>query len=272
MIGLSRSEPTEHAAVPAPGPAVECAHVHKWFGRLHVLDDVSLTVQSGEVVVMIGPSGSGKTTLLRCMNHLERIDDGELRVNGEPVGYRRNGKGALVEQTEAEVARQRREIGFVFQHFNLFPHLTAAENVTLAPVKVRRSSRESADAGARQLLARVGLEEKYDVYPRQLSGGQRQRVAIARALAMKPKLMLFDEPTSALDPEMVGEVLEVMRGLAADGMTMVVVSHEIGFARSVGDRLVMMDAGHIVESGLPENVLDHPQEHRTQTFLSKVLH
>ncbi len=252
-------------------PAVECISVQKTFGRLQVLDDVSLTVERGEVVVMIGPSGSGKTTLLRCMNHLERIDSGELWVNGHLIGYRRTVKG-LVEESEAEIARQRAEIGFVFQHFNLFPHLTAAQNVTLAPVRVRRMPRAEADANARELLARVGLADKCDTYPRQLSGGQRQRVAIARALAMKPTLMLFDEPTSALDPEMVGEVLEVMRGLAAEGMTMVVVSHEMGFARGVGDRVVMMDAGRIVEMGPPERVLDQPQEERTRTFLSKVLH
>lgn len=251
---------------------VRAEGVHKWFGRLHVLDDVSLRVAQGEVVVIIGPSGSGKTTFLRCMNHLERIDDGRLWVNGHLIGYRESAKGRLLEESEAEIARQRAEIGFVFQHFNLFPHLTAAENVALAPVRVRRSQKSQAGEAARQLLARVGLEDKCDVYPRQLSGGQRQRVAIARALAMKPALMLFDEPTSALDPEMVGEVLEVMRELARDGMTMVLASHEMGFARGVADRVVMMDAGRVIESGAPDELLDSPREERTRAFLSKVLH
>jgi polar amino acid transport system ATP-binding protein len=255
-----------------PRPAVEATGVHKWFRRVHVLDDVSLSVAQGEVVVIIGPSGSGKTTFLRCINHLERIDEGRLLVNGHLIGYREAQGGRLVEDSEAEIARQREEIGFVFQHFNLFPHLTAAQNVALAPVRVRKVDKEQALAEATRLLARVGIEEKRDVYPRQLSGGQQQRVAIARALAMKPALMLFDEATSALDPEMVGEVLEVMRELAAEGITMVVVSHEMGFARGVGDRVVMMDAGRIIEVGRPDEVLDHPREERTQAFLSKVLH
>lgn len=273
MTRTSVAAPSAAGEAPdAAGDAVRCTGVHKWFGRLHVLDDVSLTVAPGEVVVMIGPSGSGKTTLLRCMNHLERIDAGELRVNGHLIGYRQTAKGGLVDESEAEIARQRAEIGFVFQHFNLFPHLTAAQNVALAPIRVRRLDRSQADREARELLVRVGLEDKCGAYPRRLSGGQQQRVAIARALAMKPRLMLFDEPTSALDPEMVGEVLEVMRGLAAEGMTMVVVSHEMGFARSVGDRVVMMDAGRIVETGAPGELLDHPREERTRAFLSKVLH
>jgi polar amino acid transport system ATP-binding protein len=246
--------------------------IHKWFRRNHVLDDVSFEVKQGEVVVIIGPSGSGKTTLLRCMNHLERIDDGKLYVNGHLIGYEVNAKGRLVNCAEAEIARRRREIGFVFQQFNLFPHLTALENVTLAPVRVRRAGRAEAVAEGRRLLERVGLSDKCDAYPRRLSGGQQQRVAIARALAMKPALMLFDEPTSALDPEMVGEVLEVMRELANDGMTMVVVSHEMGFARSVGDRVIMMDAGHIVETGPPGEMLANPRAERTRVFLSKVLH
>jgi polar amino acid transport system ATP-binding protein len=271
MIGDALNHSTDMAGARTTTHAVECIGVHKSFGRTQVLDDVSLTVERGEVVAMIGPSGSGKTTLLRCMNHLERIDAGELWVNGHLIGYRQTSKG-LVEESEAEIARQRQEIGFVFQHFNLFPHLTAIENVMLAPVRVRRIPREQADRDGRDLLARVGLSEKCDTYPRQLSGGQRQRVAIARALAMKPSLMLFDEPTSALDPEMVGEVLEVMRSLAADGMTMVIVSHEMGFARSVCDRVVMMDAGRIVEIGPPGQVLDQPREERTRAFLSKVLH
>lgn len=260
-------------AVAANGePAVLGAGIHKWFGKVHVLNDVSFGVANGEVVVIIGPSGSGKTTLLRCVNHLERIDKGRLLVNGHLIGYRENAKGELTEESEAEIARQRQEIGFVFQQFNLFPHLTAVENIALAPVRVRKSARNHAMAQARQLLARVGLEDKHDAYPRQLSGGQQQRVAIGRALAMKPKLMLFDEPTSALDPEMVGEVLEVMRELARDGMTMIVVSHEMGFARSVADRVIMMDQGRIVETGPPGQVLSEPGEERTRAFLSKVLH
>ncbi len=260
------------AAAQAADLAVQGIGIHKWFRKNHVLDDVSFEVKQGEVVVIIGPSGSGKTTLLRCINHLERVDDGKLYVNGHLIGYQVNAKGQLVNCAEAEIARQRREIGFVFQHFNLFPHLTALENVTLAPVRVRRTARAKAMAEGRRLLARVGLADKCDAYPRRLSGGQQQRVAIARALAMKPALMLFDEPTSALDPEMVGEVLEVMRELAEDGMTMVVVSHEMGFARSVGDRVIMMDAGHVVETGPPGEVLANPRAERTQVFLSKVLH
>ena len=252
--------------------AVRAIGVHKWFGRAHVLDDVGLDVANGEVVVIIGPSGSGKTTLLRCMNHLERVDRGRLFVNGHLIGYRVDARGELTEESEAEIARQRQEIGFVFQHFNLFPHLTAMGNVALAPVRVRRAARDQVLAESRKLLARVGIEDKCDAYPRQLSGGQQQRVAIARALAMKPRLMLFDEATSALDPEMVGEVLEVMRELAAEGMTMVVVTHEMGFARGVADRVVMMDQGRIVESGPPAQVLDEPRHERTRAFLSKVLH
>ncbi|MGE5136408.1 MAG: amino acid ABC transporter ATP-binding protein [Gemmatimonadota bacterium] len=252
--------------------AVEGSGIHKWFGQVHVLDEVSFGVASGEVVVIIGPSGSGKTTLLRCMNHLERIDRGRLLVNGHLIGYRENAKGGLTEESEREIARQRQEIGFVFQQFNLFPHLTAIENVALAPVRVRKAARDRVLAEARQLLGRVGIEDKRDAYPRQLSGGQQQRVAIARALAMKPRLMLFDEPTSALDPEMVGEVLEVMRELAQDGMTMVVVSHEMGFARGVADRMIMMDQGRIIETGPPGQLLDQPAQERTRAFLSKVLH
>ncbi len=252
--------------------AVEGTGIHKWFGPHHVLDDVSLQVASGEVVVIIGPSGSGKTTLLRCLNHLERIDRGRLLVNGHLIGYRENARGELREDSEAEIARQRREIGFVFQHFNLFPHLTAEQNIALAPVRVRKAPRAQALDEARRLLARVGLDDKRGSFPGQLSGGQRQRVAIARALAMRPRLMLFDEATSALDPEMVGEVLAVMRELASDGMTMIVVSHEMGFARGVADRVVMMDAGRIIEAGPPAQVLDSPAHERTQAFLSKVLH
>jgi polar amino acid transport system ATP-binding protein len=219
---------------------------------------------------VIGPSGSGKSTFLRCINHLEKIDAGRLSVDGELVGYRERGD-RLYELPDREVCRKRSEIGMVFQHFNLFPHMTALENVVEAPIRVKKEARSSAEMRARALLDRVGLAEKVDAYPKQLSGGQQQRVAIARALAMQPKLMLFDEPTSALDPELVGEVLDVMRGLARDGMTMIVVTHEMGFAREVGDSLVFMDSGLIVEQGAPREVLANPQHERTQTFLSKVL-
>lgn len=266
------SPTADSAGLPGDQIAVQGTGIHKWFRSVHVLDDVSFEVRTGEVVVIIGPSGSGKTTLLRCMNHLERIDRGSLLVNGHPIGYRQKANGDLADESEAEIARQRQEIGFVFQQFNLFPHLTAIENVALAPVRVRKAAKAEAMAEARQLLARVGIEEKCDAYPRQLSGGQQQRVAIARTLAMKPKLMLFDEPTSALDPEMVGEVLEVMRELAEDGMTMIVVSHEMGFARGVGDRVIMMDQGRIIETGQPDELLDNPAHERTRAFLSKVLH
>jgi polar amino acid transport system ATP-binding protein len=251
-------------------PMVEAADVHKRFGRVEVLRGIDLTVQPGEVACIIGPSGSGKSTFLRCINHLERIDAGQMRVNGELIGYRESG-GKLYELRESEVARQRRDIGMVFQRFNLFPHMTAAENVMEAPRTVRREPRQTARKRAEQMLDRVGLSDKYDSYPAQLSGGQQQRVAIARALAMEPRLMLFDEPTSALDPELVGEVLDVMRGLAREGMTMVVVTHEMGFAREVGDSLVFMDEGRVVESGDPREVLSNPQQERTKLFLSKVL-
>jgi polar amino acid transport system ATP-binding protein len=251
-------------------PMVEAVEVHKSFGRVEVLRGIDLTVQPGEVACIIGPSGSGKSTFLRCINHLERIDAGQMRVNGDLVGYREAG-GKLYELRESEVARQRRDIGMVFQRFNLFPHMTAAENVMEAPRTVRREPRQAARKRAVALLDRVGLADKYDSYPAQLSGGQQQRVAIARALAMEPRLMLFDEPTSALDPELVGEVLDVMRGLARDGMTMVVVTHEMGFAREVGDSLVFMDEGRVVEAGDPREVLTNPQQERTKLFLSKVL-
>ncbi|GAA2549423.1 amino acid ABC transporter ATP-binding protein [Pseudonocardia hydrocarbonoxydans] len=249
---------------------VEALGIHKSFGRVEVLRGVDLTVMPGEVACLIGPSGSGKSTFLRCINHLERIDAGRMRVDGDLIGYRERG-GKLHEMRESEVARQRRDIGMVFQRFNLFPHMTAAENVMEAPLTVRRESRRAARARACALLDRVGLADKYDTYPVQLSGGQQQRVAIARALAMEPRLMLFDEPTSALDPELVGEVLDVMRGLAADGMTMVVVTHEIGFAREVGDTLAFMDEGRIVESGDPRDLVTNPREERTRAFLAKVL-
>jgi polar amino acid transport system ATP-binding protein len=249
---------------------VKAENVHKRFGRMEVLKGISLEVQPGEVMCMLGPSGSGKSTFLRCINHLEQIDGGRLSVDGSLVGYReRNGK--LYELRESEVCRERADIGMVFQRFNLFPHMTALQNVIEAPIGVRRVPRADAAQQGRELLDRVGLADKVDAYPSQLSGGQQQRVAIARALAMRPKLMLFDEPTSALDPELVGEVLDVMRGLARDGMTMVVVTHEIGFAREAGDALVFMDGGVVVESGPPREVIANPKHERTRAFLSKVL-
>jgi polar amino acid transport system ATP-binding protein len=251
-------------------PMVKAEGVHKRFGRLEVLKGVNLEVQRGEVMVMLGPSGSGKSTFLRCINHLEKINAGRLSVDGELVGYRESG-GKLHELHEREVARKRAEIGMLFQHFNLFPHMTALENVALAPMKVAAVGREEARRRATELLARVGLSDKLDTYPAALSGGQQQRVAIARALAMQPKLMLFDEPTSALDPELVGEVLDAMRQLATEGMTMIVVTHEMGFAREVGDWVVFMDEGLVVESGRPDQVLVHPSQERTRAFLSKVL-
>jgi polar amino acid transport system ATP-binding protein len=254
-----------------PGTSmVKAEVVHKSYGRLEVLRGIDLEVWPKEVMCIIGPSGSGKSTFLRCINHLEKIDAGRLSVDGELVGYREH-NGKLYELPDHEVCRKRAEIGMVFQRFNLFPHMTALENVIEAPVRVKKEPRTSAVTRARALLDRVGLADKTDVYPNQLSGGQQQRVAIARALAMQPKLMLFDEPTSALDPELVGEVLDVMRALAEDGMTMVVVTHEMGFAREVGDSLVFMDGGVIVEKGKPREVLTHPQHERTRAFLSKVL-
>ena len=251
-------------------PMVLAEAVHKSFGPLEVLRGIDLTVETGQVMCIVGPSGSGKSTFLRCINHLEKIDSGRLAVDGALVGYRRAGD-RLHELREKEVARKRAEIGMVFQRFNLFPHMTALGNVIEAPVRVKREPRAEVLARARTLLDRVGLAAKADAYPSQLSGGQQQRVAIARALAMRPKLMLFDEPTSALDPELVGEVLDVMRGLAEDGMTMVVVTHEMGFAREVGDALVFMDEGVVVEAGHPRDVLTAPQHERTRSFLSKVL-
>jgi polar amino acid transport system ATP-binding protein len=251
-------------------PMVKSEAVCKHFGPLEVLKGIDLEVHRREVMCIIGPSGSGKSTFLRCINHLEKIDSGRLAVDGELVGYRRVG-GRLYELRESEVAAKRSEIGMVFQRFNLFPHMTALQNVIEAPLRVKREPKREVRDRARQLLERVGLSDKAEVYPSQLSGGQQQRVAIARALAMRPKLMLFDEPTSALDPELVGEVLDVMRGLAEDGMTMVLVTHEIGFAREVGDSLVFMDDGVIVEAGHPRQVLTNPQHQRTAAFLSKVL-
>ena len=252
------------------GAMVRAEGVRKSFGHVEVLKGIDLEVAPGEVVCVIGPSGSGKSTFLRCINHLEKIDAGRLWVDGHLVGYRERG-GKLHELRDREVAAQRRDIGMVFQRFNHFPHMTALENVVEAPVGVKGVRREEARARGVELLERVGLGERVHNYPNQLSGGQQQRVAIARALAMEPKLMLFDEPTSALDPELVGEVLDVMRGLAESGMTMVVVTHEMGFAREVGDALVFMDDGVVVEAGDPRRVLTDPQHPRTQAFLSKVL-
>jgi polar amino acid transport system ATP-binding protein len=249
---------------------VKAEGVHKRFGRNEVLKGIDLEVAPGEVLCLLGPSGSGKSTFLRCINHLEKINAGRLSVDGELVGYRQAGE-KLQELREAEVARKRAEIGMVFQHFNLFGHMTALENITCAPIRVKGVSREQARTHARELLDRVGLADKHDAYPSQLSGGQQQRVAIARAMAMDPKLMLFDEPTSALDPELVGDVLEAMKQLAGEGMTMIVVTHEMGFAREVADNVVFMDGGVVVESGAPQEVLANPRHERTRAFLSKVL-
>lgn len=249
---------------------VRAAGVHKSFGRLEVLKGINLTVARGDVMCLIGPSGSGKSTFLRCINHLEKINSGKLFVDGDLVGYRQQGQ-KLYEMGESGICAKRAEIGMVFQHFNLFPHMTALSNVAFGPVRVKGEPKGVAQQRAGDLLSRVGLAEKATSYPRQLSGGQQQRVAIARALAMQPKLMLFDEPTSALDPELVGEVLAVMRDLAEDGMTMIVVTHEMSFARSVADTVVFMDAGIIVESGAPQEVLENPQHERTRTFLRQVV-
>ncbi len=251
-------------------PMVKAERVHKRFGRLEVLKGVSLEVEPREVVCMLGPSGSGKSTFLRCINHLEKIDAGRLWVDGNLVGYRQAGD-KLYEQRDAEICRDRAEIGMVFQSFNLFGHMTALENVVEAPIRVKKLPKGTARARGKDLLESVGLADKLDAYPSQLSGGQQQRVAIARALAMQPKLMLFDEPTSALDPELVGDVLGVMRALARDGMTMIVVTHEMGFAREAADRVVMMDDGRIIEEGKPGELFERPKEPRTQQFLSKIL-
>jgi polar amino acid transport system ATP-binding protein len=251
-------------------PIVCAEGVVKHFGRLEVLKGVSLEVKAGETVCVIGPSGSGKTTFIRCINHLEKIDGGRIEVNGHLIGYReKNGK--LVEDSEDNIARQRCEIGMVFQRFNLFPHMTALENIIEAPLRVRKTPKALAIQEAEALLARVKLADKRDVYPGKLSGGQQQRVAIARALAMKPALMLFDEPTSALDPETIGEVLEAMKELAEVGMTMMVVTHEMGFAREAADRVVMMDEGRVIEEGTPEHFFQSPDNERTKQFLSKIL-
>lgn len=250
-------------------PAVEVDRVYKSFGSTHVLNGLSLTVAAGEVVCIIGPSGAGKSTLLRCINHLEPVTAGQIFVAGSRIGYEQR-KGKVYELAPRHVARQRRHIGMVFQNFNLFPHRTALANITEAPIYVRGLSEQVATARGHELLDRVGLAHKADSYPAQLSGGEQQRVAIARALAMDPQLILFDEPTSALDPELVGEVLTVMRNLAADGMTMIVVSHEMGFAHEVADRIAFMDTGVVVESGRPSDVLRNPTHDRTRAFLSRL--
>jgi polar amino acid transport system ATP-binding protein len=250
--------------------AVHAENVRKRFGRLEVLKGVSLEVRRGETVCLIGPSGSGKTTFIRCINHLEKLDEGRIEVNGRLIGYRES-NGRIVEDSERSTARQRTQVGMVFQRFNLFPHKTALDNVIEAPTRVLGVPRRQAVAEAEALLTRVGLADKCSTYPGKLSGGQQQRVAIARALAMKPAVMLFDEPTSALDPEVTGEVLAVMEELAHEGMTMIVVTHEMGFARVAADRVVMMDDGQIIEDGPPEHFFLEPREARTRQFLSKIL-
>ncbi|UII69606.1 amino acid ABC transporter ATP-binding protein [Pseudomonas sp. HN11] len=250
---------------------IEALDIHKSFGALQILKGISLQVRRGEVVVLIGASGSGKTTFIRCINLLEDIQGGRIRVNGRAMGYRERSDGSLVRDSERNIARQRRDIGMVFQRFNLFPHMTALENIIEAPIQVLGTPRAEALEQARGLLARVGLADKASHYPSMLSGGQQQRVAIARALAMKPQAMLFDEPTSALDPETVGEVLQVMKELAEEGMTMVVVTHEMGFAREVADRVVVLDQGELIEQGPAEQIFSHPSHPRTRAFLSRVL-
>jgi polar amino acid transport system ATP-binding protein len=250
---------------------INAQDVHKRFHTLEVLKGINLSVDAREVVVIMGPSGSGKSTFLRCLNHLEKIDSGRIEINGHFIGYRQAADGRLIEESDRVVARQRQEIGMVFQRFNLFPHMTVIENVMEAPVHVKRVPRDSARERAMDLLNQVGLPDKAGAYPAKLSGGQQQRVAIARALAMEPKVMLFDEPTSALDPELVGEVLDTMKTLAKSGMTMVCVTHEVGFAREVADRVVLVDGGVVVEEGKPETFFTAPQHSRTKQFLSKIL-
>ena len=273
--GIGMSDYSSHllddSGLSASGqPMVKAEQVWKSFGKLDVLKGIDLVVKPRETFVLLGPSGGGKSTLLRCINHLEKIDAGRLWVDGELMGYKEKGN-VLHEMAPRDVSRQRAKIGMVFQRFNLFPHLTAIENVMEAPIRVKKMNKKEAEGEAERVLCEVGLQAKLDVYPAQLSGGQQQRVAIARALAMKPKLMLFDEPTSALDPELVGEVLDVMKKLAHEGMTMVVVTHEIGFAKEAADGVALMDGGVIVEMGPPEQVLVNPREERTKLFLSKVL-
>ncbi|MGY6025469.1 amino acid ABC transporter ATP-binding protein [Streptomyces spinosirectus] len=261
---------TADAPADVEAATVEIHDVHKWYGSHRVLDGVDLTVRPGEVTVILGPSGSGKSTLLRVINHLEKPEIGHVSINGEPIGVKRQGE-RLKELSERAILTQRGRIGFVFQNFNLFPHLTVLDNVAAAPVATGRLGRPAAQELARELLGRVGLAEKTGAYPRQLSGGQQQRVAIARALALRPGVILFDEPTSALDPELVGEVLAVIRDLASSGTTLVIVTHEIGFAREIADRVVFIDGGKIIEQGPPSEVLDTPRHERTRDFLSKVL-
>ena len=250
---------------------VEMTAIEKWYGETKILDKVDFNVAKGEVVVLIGPSGSGKTTLLRCINHLETVQAGRILVNGKPIGYRMSNE-KLVADSERNIAQQRRDVGMVFQRFNLFANMTVLRNITLAPRQLRGMSEAEALAEARALLARVNLADKENAYPHELSGGQQQRIAIARALAMKPAVLLFDEPTSALDPEMVGEVLAVMKDLATSGMTMVVVTHEMGFARQVADRVVVMASGRIIEQGAPDQIFGAPQHPKTQALLNSVLH
>jgi polar amino acid transport system ATP-binding protein len=269
MVALS-GDGGSREVISTSGLMLDVQGVHKRFGPLEVLRGVDLQVARGEVLVLIGPSGSGKSTLLRCINHLEVIDKGRIYIDGELLGYREV-NGVLKEQDERTVARMRASIGIVFQHFNLFPHLAALGNVVEAPAQVKKVPKAEAVRAGKALLTKVGLGDKLGAYPSQLSGGQQQRVAIARALAMQPKLMLFDEPTSALDPELVGEVLDVMKNLAAEGMTMVVITHEMGFAREVADRVVFMDEGRVVESAPPAEFFQNPREERTRTFLSKIL-
>ncbi len=264
-----KSKPFSKATKNDKDVIVKFENVNKYFGDLHVLNDINLEVTKNEVLVIIGPSGSGKSTLLRSINHLEKINSGCITVFGRMLGYYEK-DGKLVEEKEQVIAQQRAEIGMVFQRFNLFPHLTSIENIIESPIHVRKTNRDEAIADAKRLLKRVGLEDKADCYPRQISGGQQQRIAIARALAMKPGLMLFDEPTSALDPEMIGEVLDVMKELAQE-MTMVVVTHEIGFARATANRVIFMDEGKIIEEGKPRQIFGSPRHKRTKDFLSKVL-
>jgi polar amino acid transport system ATP-binding protein len=272
MVEIGKDILAAVGGIPPPSGdvVVVATDVEKSFGRTLVLKGISLTVKRAEVVVMIGASGSGKTTFIRCINHLEKIQGGRISVNGHLIGYREE-SGKLIEDREQNIARQRQDIGMVFQRFNLFPHMTALGNIVEAPIRVRGMAENEAMEIGQALLARVGLAHKADAFPAQLSGGQQQRVAIARALAMRPALMLFDEPTSALDPEMIGEVLEVMKELAREGMTMIVVSHEMGFAREVADRVVMLDEGQIIEEGTPEHFFSAPSHERTKAFLSKIL-
>lgn len=260
----------EHAVGAAVSPLLVASNVRKHYGSVEVLKGISLTVNAGEVMCLLGPSGSGKSTFLRCINHLERIDGGRISVGGDLIGYTQR-QDRIFEMNPRQVARQRRGIGMVFQRFNLFPHMTVLENISVAPVGVKKVPKQQALKRGMDLLERVGLAHLAKAYPAQLSGGQQQRVAIARALAMDPQLLLFDEPTSALDPELVGDVLDVMRTLAADGMTMIVVTHEIGFARSAADNVVFMDGGVVVESGDPREIIANPQHARTKEFLGRVL-